>query len=54
MEALCGVQNHALNNLPVFPEMQEGGEGRLATLVGKTSADQQHFHTSVYKNNQVT
>jgi hypothetical protein len=49
MEALCGVQNHALNNLLAFPEMQEGGEGRLATLVGKTSAEQQHLHTSVYK-----
>jgi hypothetical protein len=27
MEAWCGVQNHALNNLPEFPEMQEGEEG---------------------------
>lgn len=49
MEALCGVQNHALNNLPVFPEMKEGGEGGWQLWLQKTSAEQQHFHTPVYK-----
>jgi hypothetical protein len=39
MEAMCGVQNHAFNNLPVFPEMQEGGGGWQLWLAKKVQSN---------------
>lgn len=43
MEALCGVLNHALNNLPVFLEMQEGREGGWQLLLQKQEQSNNTF-----------